>query len=514
MDRAIATTKEAVESCTDDENLSIIISNLGEMYYSRFEKSKSRDDFDQAICTGELALSLASDDREQCAGVLRNLGVHLLTEFQRTGSIIDLERAIPAMEECVKYMSNEDPLRGAILNNLGVALQMRFERIKLIEDLSRGISMTKLALSCTGKTPDHFQYRQRVREMESVLSCSKILGADIETDVLSRDRASFHDLDDAISESQRQFKALVERSISAWYSLNYVGPSRYNDISKHIVILRESTSLDAILTEAKFWFFQSRRAFTRQTHFAKWDSERLDDFVLLPAINGFVNKQDCFFVSHFWRTTEHPDPDGKDLRDIQNDPSPLKWSYIWLDWTCLPQGQRSESETMYFKTMLQGMPQLIRESAMGYRFPAFQPRAWVLMEMAQYILLSLGEMIVTEDLAPFFAHIQEMIHEGVQPVLIKHAYKCTNETDLIVIVGWLELLITLSKLVPDVVRRRQILTYVDQEGAGTVTLYEETPEDRIGIDKVRGIISYRGVDYEFTPVYNIRRGGHHRVTIQ
>jgi hypothetical protein len=50
--------------------------------------------------------------------------------------------------------------------------------------------------------------------------------------------------------------------------------------------------------------------------------------------DGFVNKWDWFFVSHYWRTPDHPDSKGEDVRDFQEDLRELGWLYIWVDRTC------------------------------------------------------------------------------------------------------------------------------------------------------------------------------------
>jgi hypothetical protein len=51
----------------------------------------------------------------------------------------------------------------------------------------------------------------------------------------------------------------------------------------------------------------------------KWDLDRLEEYILLPIDYGFANNQDCFFISHFWRTSEHPDPQADDMRFFRED---------------------------------------------------------------------------------------------------------------------------------------------------------------------------------------------------
>lgn len=85
-----------------------------------------------------------------------------------------------------------------------------------------------------------------------------------------------------------------------------------------------------------YWFFQTRSAFMRQRRMKKWSRDNLDDYVLLPAAPGFITRKKCFFVSHFWHTKDDPDPDGECLLLHQRNFASQTWSYIWLDWTCIP----------------------------------------------------------------------------------------------------------------------------------------------------------------------------------
>jgi hypothetical protein len=55
---------------------------------------------------------------------------------------------------------------------------------------------------------------------------------------------------------------------------------------------------------------------------AKWSQNDLDDYILIPAAEGFVLQQSCLFVSHFWRTKDHPDPDGVYLYHLREKLAP------------------------------------------------------------------------------------------------------------------------------------------------------------------------------------------------
>lgn len=291
----------------------------------------------------------------------------------------------------------------------------------------------------------------------------------------------------------------MERSIAAWNSLNYVGvlTDKTITIDRHTQSLRRLNSMEALLeNHLQFWFFQLRESFLQQKLMMKWDPTRLDDYILLPIDYGFANNEDCFFVSHYWHAREHPDPEGHDMRLFHEDLAQTEWSYIWVDWTCMPQAPRNKAQRAYFKKMLQCIPMLVRDCAFEWRFPAFEPRAWILFEVAEYIL-NHTTWTTTEDIAPFICHVDEMVDEGVHAVITKYKYACTNGADMPVVVGWLELLVILAKVVPEAGRRQEIFDYINRGYVGTL---HETVSG-LKIDKAKGEITCNEKTYTFTPVF-------------
>jgi hypothetical protein len=184
-----------------------------------------------------------------------------------------------------------------------------------------------------------------------------------------------------------------------------------------------------------------------QKRMKKWSRDELDDYVLLPAASpGFVTRLDCFFVSHFWRTQDHPDPDGEYLRLHQAELESQKWSYIWVDWTCMPQSPRLLLEQAYFHRCLRTMSGIIRNCGFTYFYPPFEPRLWILYEITEYVLTCSGGIGMTSDIEPFLQHIDEMIETGVQATLAKHGYRCSYDRDRQYLTSWLELLVLLKRL--------------------------------------------------------------------
>ncbi|KAF9456600.1 hypothetical protein BDZ94DRAFT_1275255 [Collybia nuda] len=300
------------------------------------------------------------------------------------------------------------------------------------------------------------------------------------------------------SDAPALFQSLVDRSIEAWKSLNYVGRDQAEAITRWTRILRNIKSLEALLESSKlFWFFQLKESFVQQKLLGKWNSDSLDAYILLPLEHGFANNQDCFFISHYWNTPEHPDPQGHDMRLFLEDIGQTEWSYVWVDWTCMPQSPRTEAESYYFKNMLQFIPTLVRDCAFEWRFPSFAPRAWILFEIAEYVFTHSGGIAITEDITPFISHVIELVQEGVRPTLSKYGYTCTNNSDILYVIGWLEVLVILVKIFPDVGMRQQILDSLDTDNVG---IFRLTPIG-LGIDKRRGIITEQdGTEHRFTPI--------------
>jgi hypothetical protein len=299
------------------------------------------------------------------------------------------------------------------------------------------------------------------------------------------------------------FQSLINRSIAAWQTINYVGPERGEEermavININAQRLRSFHSLEEVLKRRGYWFFQLRESFMQQKEFLKWDPTRLDEYILLPVYYGFVNKRDCFFVSHYWLTREHPDPHALDLVQIRQDLKDQEWLYVWVDWTCVPQLPRTELQQEYFNRMLRYIHMLVRDCGFEWRFPAFEPRGWILYEVAEYVL-NHKSFTWTDDNRPFIQHVLQMLKDGVRPVVEEHGYRCAEQGDLNLVIGWLELTVLLFKLLPDVNARREICDRLNEPYVGTVTVYDTG----ICIDKANGVISYQGKTYRFTPVFHL-----------
>jgi hypothetical protein len=235
-----------------------------------------------------------------------------------------------------------------------------------------------------------------------------------------------------------------------------------------------------------------------QKSFQKWSPDRLDDYILLPIEAGFANDKDCMFISHYWHEPDHPDYHGEDLQPLQELLRDGLWAQItlfWVDFTCLPQRDRTGPQRQYFSRALKSIPRLVRDCAFVWRFSQFQPRLWVLFEAAEFTR-NRSRSIPLADIEPFMQHLREMKGYGVRYVLNRHGYRCVNQTDRELVVGWLEILIILSRLVPSIRTRRIILNAIDNSMVRTC-FHEQSG---IAVDKAKGLITLDDRTYYFNPV--------------
>ena len=299
--------------------------------------------------------------------------------------------------------------------------------------------------------------------------------------------------------SDHSFKSLIDRSIEI---LPRAGtPATQQAVERHMIFLRGLKSLDELLmaTETPFWFFQRRASFMEQTTFQQWDPNALGHYVLVPTDGAFANSEDCIFVSHYWRTQAHPDPDGEDLRQLQGLLSEGFWgkaALFWVDWTCLPQWERTCPQDKYFRRVLASIPRLVRDCSFVAQFPEYRPRLWVLFEVAAFTF-NRAEKVGLPCTDIFERHLSQMRGDGVRQVLDEYDYRCTNNADREWIVTSLEVLLALRKTVSSIHTRRQILDAIDNAAVRSC-IHEGVG---VEIDKERGILKVRGeTAFQFNPL--------------
>lgn len=290
----------------------------------------------------------------------------------------------------------------------------------------------------------------------------------------------------------------MRRSLEAWDTPDRLMAKNAETFLNHYKDLDDFLKDSGQIGSLMFWFFQRRETFLLQKTMTKWSRDRLDDYILLPASKGFVTRAKCFFVSHFWDSHNDPDPGGKYLKRMQLELGPQSWSYIWVDWTCLPQDPWTDNEETYFLRALETMPAIIRNCGFMWHYPPFQPKLWILYEWAEYTLTSTGDHQVTEDNKEFLEHVQEMLEIGVRATLSKYGYRCSFERDKELLTAWLELLVLLKRLLVDVTNIRHLLDNLTWFPV-TGNMYLATGEGDLMLHPFEGTLSLGGKRYTFTP---------------
>jgi len=169
------------------------------------------------------------------------------------------------------------------------------------------------------------------------------------------------------------------------------------------------------------------------------------------------------------------------------------------------------------------------------------PRAWILFEVAVWPLNNSHSGFLTDDMAPFALHVEEVVRgDGMVPTLEKHGHRCTNSSDLRLVTVWLEILVILHKIVPDVHVRQEAmdvlsgrvpLSFGDRPkrlescqfltGFGAHNIYAcqgfpvltriyspsvgsySNPVLGLSVDQSAGTITLNGTVHQFTPVFSL-----------
>lgn len=88
-------------------------------------------------------------------------------------------------------------------------------------------------------------------------------------------------------------------------------------------------------------------------------------------------------ISHRWLHPDHPDPEGKQREEIcrvlEAHPA-VKW--LWLDWSCLPQGEKTAEQRAYFRRALMNANVLyLFLPVLVVADEAYLTRFWCLLEL-------------------------------------------------------------------------------------------------------------------------------------
>ena len=233
-------------------------------------------------------------------------------------------------------------------------------------------------------------------------------------------------------------------------------------------------------------------------HTSRVNAHSLEDYILMPWGQGVINRIDCIFISHFWTSQTEPNLNGQYLRLLQRDLSQAEWSFVWVDWTCAPQAPRNSLEAKYFARLLETVSYLIRQCSFMYYYPPFQPKLWILYEVAECTFTCLQGMPSTPDAQKFLEHMNEIIKFGVRLVLDKYGYRCTRPQDTLFLTARLELLVIVETLGLDIMTKRWVLDNLTWQPSMNIHLILNNGIT-LSVNLKEGNLQYGQAEYEFTP---------------
>jgi len=126
---------------------------LGYALYTRFEKCGASGDVQEAIALQRQALELRPSSHPQHSETLRDLIRSLTSRFGRYGKLDDLDEAIRLCREALELHCPGHPERSRSLNNLMSAVLTRFEQYGKDKDLEEAIVLQREALEL--RPPGH-----------------------------------------------------------------------------------------------------------------------------------------------------------------------------------------------------------------------------------------------------------------------------------------------------------------------------------------------------------------------
>jgi hypothetical protein len=134
----------------------------------------------------------------------------------------------------------------------------------------------------------------------------------------------------------------------------------------------------------------------------------------------------------------------------------------------------------------------------------FPASTMVLVEVAQYMLASSKSgYTTTDDMKPFINDVLAMQKDGVRHIIRDRGYKCSESQHYRLLVGWLELLIIMTKLVPDVILKRWLMDTLEPLIGNEWEHYDTG----IKVDKACGIVSQNRSIYRFAPLWPVGENG-------
>ncbi|MFF5365365.1 CHAT domain-containing protein [Streptomyces scabiei] len=144
LDAAITLGGEAVEAVAVGQSSHAgLLSNLGAMRLTRFERSRDANDLGAAVDCFHRAQQETPIGHPNHISLLSNLANALRLRFEKDGDIADLQAAVQAGEEAMAGTPERHPARARRLSNLSAALMTRFGHGRATEDLDAAIEYAR-----------------------------------------------------------------------------------------------------------------------------------------------------------------------------------------------------------------------------------------------------------------------------------------------------------------------------------------------------------------------------------
>ena len=153
---AILTLQKAVRLTPDTHpDYPSQLMNLGSIFRCRFEHTGELADIDSAILTLENAVQITPEKHADMPTRLNNLGNAFYSRFEKTGQLKDIENTILNLQKVVQLTPEAHAYMPSRLNNLGNSFLSRFEHAGKIEDLESAISTLQKVIQLTPEAHAH-----------------------------------------------------------------------------------------------------------------------------------------------------------------------------------------------------------------------------------------------------------------------------------------------------------------------------------------------------------------------
>ncbi|KAH8126913.1 hypothetical protein LI328DRAFT_163948 [Trichoderma asperelloides] len=146
LEEAIETGELAI-SIAGDSIPPFMSLSLAILFSDRFEMTGSMADLDRAIGIARNAVDAVPHDNPQQAAFVGSLGQVLGVRLEQTGSMDDIDQVITMINKAVDATPHDHPLHWMQLHNLSALLSLRFDQIGSIDDLNRGVSAARDAVN-------------------------------------------------------------------------------------------------------------------------------------------------------------------------------------------------------------------------------------------------------------------------------------------------------------------------------------------------------------------------------